>query len=212
MAARGNRMILGSPSGEQVQVRQTLDVASADARLSQAVGTTVHCFPALASYFTDSGIAPTKYWIGIAGFWGYSPSYGQAIIGLTPNTCMNLAALVVKHTWVNDYAVFVLSHEEAHASGLASAYTAVHATADPVFAADVAAIEAQYGLSAGQAAEEAGADCVGASRISAVAYTLGLRGHLRFKELLRQAQLVSGYVKIPAECWHQKGTAERTGL
>lgn len=133
----------------------------------------VRCYPSLDAYFADSGIAPVRYWLGIAGFYGvphsdWSSTGAAPLIGLTENTCNSISRLPEGVTVARAYAVFTLAHELAHALGTA---------------------------------DETEADCRGAGLLPEVAAELGLHGAKAFAELERQARRSAGYAPIPASCW-----------
>lgn len=170
--------------------------------LSAIAGVPVVCYSTMHAYTEDSGLPAADPG---AGFWGVSIRASAKVIGLTPGVCADLAH--ARAGWSGNgvsHAVFVLSHEIAHAQGLDYAYMAAHAD-DATFAAQGLAIASAHNLDIAAAQREAAADCVGLERVSQVAYQLGMRGHTAFGYLARFARL-DGYVRIPRQCWQPEGS------
>lgn len=136
----------------------------------------------------------------INGFWGDVNVGGMSeeVISLSQATCQLLNHAAKNNGPATAQAIFVLAHEETHATGADYTYMAAHAN-DPVFVSTANAIVAQYGLPYVNAEREAAADCVGLHNTSGIAYKLGMRGNQAFGNLAQYAQ-GDGYVWVPKEC------------
>jgi hypothetical protein len=177
--------------------------AALQARLSAVVGIPVVCYPSLDAYFSDSLVAPTSFYLGIAGFYGYSSAATRMVVGLTPAECVDLARRNARN-WVFAMAVFVVAHERAHARGQDLAAWLAHQS-DPAFVANVDEIVAQFGGTREQAEMEAGADCVGEQTVVATARALGVPASAASASyLVGQSERTGPYVNpLPAYCLAQ---------
>lgn len=143
------------------------------ATVATAAAVEIRCYSSMDEYFGDASIAPVRYWLGIAGFWGvpqneWASDQPAPVVGLTANTCLAASRLREGVTIPRAYAAFTLAHELAHASGIP---------------------------------DETEADCRGAALLPQVAAQLGLRGAKAFDQLEVAARRSSGYDEIPAACW-----------
>ena len=140
--------------------------------VANAASVQIRCYPDMDGYFGDANIAPVRYWLGIAGFWGvpqseWTNAQPTPVIGLTANTCLAASRLREGVTIPRAYAAFTLAHELAHASGIP---------------------------------DETQADCRGAALLPQVALQLGLHPDA-LAQLERAARRSSGYSEIPDSCW-----------
>lgn len=152
--------------------------------LSAVANVPVLCYRTTADFIAA---LPSGSAVGTPGWWD-----GRTIT-LRPSVCNNLGKTVTYS------AVFVFSHEIAHAQHLDTEFAADHQS-DPAFLAESAAITSRYGIQKPFSDNEAAADCIGVNRASAVAYALGMRGRKLFAGLAL-AMRSMGYVKIPPGCF-----------
>jgi hypothetical protein len=143
------------------------------AAVAIAASVDIRCYSDMSTYFGDAQVAPERYWLGIAGFWGvpqsaWTSADAAPVVGLTANTCLAASRLRDGVTVARAYAAFTVAHELAHASGIP---------------------------------DETLADCRGAALLPQVAVQLGLHGAKALTQLEQAARLSSGYNAIPASCW-----------
>jgi hypothetical protein len=94
------------------------------AAVATAASVQIRCYSSMDEYFAQTKLPTVRYWLGIAGFWGVPQSEWASdvptpVVGLTANACLAASRLSEGVTIPRAYAAFTLSHELAHASGIA---------------------------------------------------------------------------------------------